>query len=181
MAEQLLAASAPEDIFVELFCQTFGLESAQYLTPQYPFTDVYGGGRFIDYALQTEQENIAFEIDSEVYHAPFTVTPEKWEDDLLRQNSLIHQRWRVFRWTDRQLAERPERVQEELALFLHALRFTARDDYLPHQHATAFSLRTHQRDAWVLTPRQSDTGSGTRSWSLILLYQLGSRPTRLSG
>jgi superfamily II DNA or RNA helicase len=147
MAEQPLAASAPEDIFVELFCQTFGLESAQYLTPQYPFTDVYGGGRFIDYALQTEQENIAFEIDSEVYHAPFTVTPEKWEDDLLRQNSLIHQCWRVFRWTDRQLAERPERVQEELAIFLHALRFTARDDYLPHQHATAFSLRTHQRDA----------------------------------
>jgi superfamily II DNA or RNA helicase len=147
MTEQPFSASAPEDVFVDLFCQTFGIESVQYLVPQTPFTDIYGRGRFIDFALQTDQEKFAFEIDSETYHGPFAITPEKWEDDLLRQNSLIYQSWRVFRWTDRQLAEQPDRVQEELRLFLHGTRFVSGDEYLPQQEGAAFAFHDHQKAA----------------------------------
>jgi superfamily II DNA or RNA helicase len=142
-----LQASAPEDVFCELFCETFGIESAQYLLPQYPFVDIRGGGRFIDYALRTDRDKIAFEIDSETYHAPYAVTLQKWEDDLLRQNSLIYQHWRVFRWTDRQLGEEPERVKEELQLFLQGTRFVTRDDFLPHQQTGILALREHQEEA----------------------------------
>ena len=34
---------------------------------------------------------------------------------MLRQNSLIHDHWRVYRWTDRRVAEDGERVKEQLA------------------------------------------------------------------
>ena len=34
-------ASSPEDQFVELFAQTFGLEKAQLLAHEYPFRDIY--------------------------------------------------------------------------------------------------------------------------------------------
>ncbi|TAK31365.1 MAG: DEAD/DEAH box helicase [Chloroflexota bacterium] len=142
-----LQSSAPEDVFAQIFCETFGPESAQYLVPQYPFQDIYGKGRFIDYALRTNWEQFAFEIDSVFYHAPDSIGLEKWEDDLLRQNSLVQNRWRVFRWTDRQLAQERERVQEELLLFLQGTRFVVRDDYLPLQRATLVELHEHQQEA----------------------------------
>ena len=58
-----------------------------------------------------------FEIDGLSWHVPGVIPVEKYEDDLLRQNSLIHQGWRVFRWTDRQIAHEPERVKEQLARY----------------------------------------------------------------
>lgn len=39
------AASGPEDAFVDLFAQVFGLEKAQLLVHEYPFRDIYDNGR----------------------------------------------------------------------------------------------------------------------------------------
>jgi superfamily II DNA or RNA helicase len=54
----------------------------------------------------------------------------------------------VFRWTDRQLLTEPERVKEELALFLESIPgLWSFDDFLPKQTGEVFELREHQRDA----------------------------------
>jgi superfamily II DNA or RNA helicase len=141
-------ASIPEDIFVELFVQVFGVENAQLLVHEYPVEDIYGGGRSIDYALRTADGRIAFEIDGLTWHLPGAIGPDKFEDDLLRQNSLIHHGWRVFRWTDRQLSLEPERVKEQLALFLERIPgLLSFDDFLPKQTGELFELREHQVDA----------------------------------
>ena len=143
-------SSGPEDIFVDLFVQVFGLEQVQKLTHDYPAEDIYGGGRFIDFALRTVDEKIAFEIDGLTWHLPGAVSVEKFEDDLLRQNSLVHQNWRVFRWSDRQLQEDPERVKEELALFLERISgIFSFDDFLPQQLGDLIDLelRPHQEEA----------------------------------
>jgi hypothetical protein len=116
--ERGAAATAPEDVFVELFAQVFGLEKVQMLAQEYQAEDIYGTGRSIDYALRTANEKIAFEIDGLTWHLPGAIPVAKFEDDLLRQNSLVHQGWRVFRWTDRELLQEPEKVKEQLALFL---------------------------------------------------------------
>ncbi|MEI8020024.1 MAG: DEAD/DEAH box helicase family protein [Schlesneria sp.] len=141
-------ASSPEDVFVELFAQVFGVANVQLLVHEYPVEDIYGGGRSIDYALRTAEGRIAFEIDGLTWHLPAAIGPDKFEDDLLRQNSLIHQGWRVFRWTDRQLALAPERVKEQLALFLERIPgLLSFDDFLPRQSGDLFELRGHQVDA----------------------------------
>ena len=71
-----------------------------------------------------------------------------YEDQLLRQNSLIHKDWRVFRWTDRQLAEEPETIKDQLALFLEKISdLLDFDDFLPQQKGEIFSLKSHQKDA----------------------------------
>src|SRR4051794_21691995 len=114
-------STAPEDLFTELFTQVFGPEKALFLSPQHPVTDIYGATRFVDLALRARGEKIAFEIDGLPWHMPEVVPVQKYEDDLFRQNSLVHQGWRVFRWTDRQVAHEPERVKEQLALFLERL------------------------------------------------------------
>ena len=38
--------SLAEDLFMELFCDTFGPEKSQHIFIQYPFTDIYGNSRF---------------------------------------------------------------------------------------------------------------------------------------
>lgn len=141
-------SSAPENAFMTLFAQVFGVEKALLVSPQHPVMDIYGGGRNIDYALRTTDEKVAFEIDGLVWHAPGAIPIEKYEDDLLRQNSLIHQGWRVFRWTDRQIALEPEQVKEQLALFLERIPgLLAFDDFLPRQQGAVLELRPHQEDA----------------------------------
>jgi superfamily II DNA or RNA helicase len=141
-------ASVPEDVFVELFAQVFGLEKVQLLAHEYQVEDIYGAGRLIDYAMRTADERVAFEIDGLTWHLPGAIPVEKYEDDLLRQNSLIHQGWRVFRWTDRELLNEPERVKEELALFLESIPgLLSFDDFLPKQTGGVFELRQHQKEA----------------------------------
>ena len=82
--------SIAEDLFIEVFCEAFGPEKAQYLFIQYPFVDIYGNRRFIDFALENEELKIAIEIDGEKYHNPNKISGNKYYDDLLKQNSLVH-------------------------------------------------------------------------------------------
>jgi superfamily II DNA or RNA helicase len=142
------SSSVPEDAFTLLFSQTFGIEKTLLLSPEYPVADIYGGSRYIDYALRTIDEKVAFEIDGLVWHAPEALPVAKYEDDLLRQNSLVHQGWRVYRWTDRQITEEPELVKEQLALFLERIPgLLSFDDFLPKQRGEVLELRPHQEEA----------------------------------
>lgn len=96
-------STIPEDDFVDLFADVFGLEKAQLLVHELGYRDIAGAQRFIDYALKTTTGQIAFEIDGPYHYHRNLITPETYEDDLFRQNSLVCDSWRVFRWTDRQM------------------------------------------------------------------------------
>ena len=128
--------------------QVFGVENVRLLTPEFAVEDIYGGCRFIDFALRTVDERVAFEIDGLTWHVPDAERIADYEDQLLRQNSLVHQGWRVFRWTDRQIADDPEQVKEQLALFLERIPgLLAFDDFLPKQHGEVIELKPHQEEA----------------------------------
>jgi superfamily II DNA or RNA helicase len=78
----------------------------------------------------------------------------------LRQNSLIHQGWRVFRWTDRQVADEPERVKDQLARFLERIPGLLEfDDFLPKQRGRFLELREHQEDALRALKALRDEGN----------------------
>jgi superfamily II DNA or RNA helicase len=60
----------------------------------------------------------------------------------------VHQGWKVFRWTGRQVAEDSEQVKEQLALFLERIPgLLTFDDFLPKQHGEVVELRPHQEEA----------------------------------
>ncbi len=152
------ASSLPEDLFVELFGQVFGLEKTQLLAPQYPVLDIYGTARFIDFALRTADHRIAFEVDGPSHYQPPDFDLAKFEDDLRRQNSLVHAGWRVFRWSDRELAQQSDQVKEQLALFLEQIPgLLELSDFLPKQAGAALDWRAHQREAldWLAGLRQA--------------------------
>lgn len=140
--------SYAEDLFVELFCDAFGPEKSQYLFIQYPFVDIYGNRRYIDFALESEDMKIAIEIDGETYHNPNKVSSNKYYDDLLKQNSLIYENWKVYRWVYNQLKDQPEKVKDEMVTFLGEMPiFGYIDDYLPKQKGKIIELKDHQQEA----------------------------------
>jgi superfamily II DNA or RNA helicase len=157
--ERQLTSTVPQDLFADLFAEVFGLEKAQLLAPEYPVEDIYGGSRFIDFALRTLDEKIALEVDGLTWHVPDAEAIHEYEDQLLRQNSLVHQGWRVFRWTDRQIAQEPEQVKEQLALFLERIPgLLAFDDFLPRQRGEVLELRPHQEEALAALARLRQEG-----------------------
>jgi superfamily II DNA or RNA helicase len=185
--DRAATSSLPEDLFIELFTQAFGLEKALLLRPQHPVKDIYDGNRFVDYALRTRDQRIAFEVDGVTWHVPEVTGVAKYEDDLLKQNSLIHQGWRVFRWTDREIAEKPDRVKEELGLFLERVPgLLSFDDFLPRQTGEVVELKEHQDEALqALTAMRSAgktialldhaTGSGKTVTAITDARRLGGR------
>ena len=126
--------SSAEERFVQIFCDVFGAEKGEYVYLQHPFVDIYGNHRTIDFAINTSDGRIAFEIDGETWHNPGKVSQDKYVDDLLKQNSLVHEGWKIFRWTDTQLQKTPERVKDELITFLgYSPALTYIDNNLPEQ------------------------------------------------
>lgn len=148
--ERAGVSSSSEDLFVDIFQEALGFERTQLLAPQYPVADIYGKGRWIDFAFISRIQKYAFEIDGEAWHSPSgsMLSPELFRDSLLRQNSLIYQGWKVYRWTDAQLAAERERIKEQLLLFLEReISEGTLDGFLPPQQVGEISLREHQNDA----------------------------------
>lgn len=147
------SGSAAEDLFIDLFADTFGAEKAGYLYSQYPFYDIYQNARFADFVLENGVTRVAIEIDDEASHNPRLVSQDKFYDDLLKQNSMIHLGWDVYRWAVRQMQKQPETVKDELRVFLGSdPRFKEIEDYLPTQQGRALKadqleLREYQQEA----------------------------------
>lgn len=126
------SGSAAEDLFIELFSDTFGVEKAGYLYSQYPFYDIYQNTRFADFVLENGARRVAFEIDDEASHNKAIVSQNKFYDDLLKQNSMVHLGWDVYRWAVRQMQIQPDTVKDELRVFLGTHpQFREIEDYLP--------------------------------------------------
>ena len=81
-----ISGSTAEDLFIELFSETFGAEKAGYLYSQYHFYDIYQNDRFADFFLESGTRKIAIEIDDEASHNKNIISQNKCYDDLLKQS-----------------------------------------------------------------------------------------------
>ena len=158
--------SRAEELFVQLFCEAFGPEKTENLQVQYPCVDIYGRHRYIDFALESPESKIAIEIDGETYHNPSKVSENKYADDLLKQNSLIYDNWKVYRWIYSQLEKQPEKVKDELITFLGSSpMFKAFEADLPVQMGQTIELRDYQQEAIENLKKVRDDGK-----TIALLY-----------
>ena len=165
VGEAVSVNSAAEDLFVQLFCETFGPAKAGELYVQHPFVDIYGRHRWIDFAVETTSEKIAIEIDGETYHNPKRVSDEKYVDDLLKQNSMVYKDWRVYRWTYKQLRDTPDRVKDELLTFLSKVLIDTSPSFLPQQSGSTICYRDYQIEALDQLNQVREGGD-----SIALLY-----------
>ena len=145
-------ASSAEDLFVDVFQEAVGFVGTQWLQFQVPFLDVDNRPKYLDFGLVSPLDRYAFEIDGEYYHRPDSpkLTGESFREGLTRQNSLVWRGWRVYRWTDSQLANERERVVEQLRLYLErelATGILEQSDFLPLQDGGELALHAHQKEA----------------------------------
>ena len=146
------SGSVAEDLFIDLFADTFGAEKAGYLYSQYPFFDIYQNTRFADFVLESGAKRVAIEIDDEASHNPRLVSQDKFYDDLLKQNSMIHLGWDVYRWAVRQMQKQPDTVKDELRIFLGSdPRFKEIDDYLTAHELVKVKLQ----ESVEMTPKEA--------------------------
>ena len=158
--------SRAEELFVQLFCEAFGPEKTENLQVQYPCVDIYGRHRYIDFALESPESKIAIEIDGETYHNPSKVSENKYADDLLKQNSLVYDNWKVYRWIYSQLEKQPEKVKDELITFLGTSpMFKAFEADLPVQMGQTIELRDYQQEATKNLQKMREDGK-----TIALLY-----------
>ena len=54
-----ISGSSAENLFIELFSDTFGAEKADYLYPQYYFSDIYQNSRFVDFMIENGGHRVA--------------------------------------------------------------------------------------------------------------------------
>lgn len=128
--------------------------------------DIYGRHRYIDFALESPESKIAIEIDGETYHNPSKVSENKYADDLLKQNSLIYDNWKVYRWIYSQLEKQPEKVKDELITFLGSSpMFKAFEADLPVQMGQTIELRDYQQEAIDNLKKMREDGK-----TIALLY-----------
>ena len=148
-----VSGSVAEDLFIDIFADTFGAEKAGYLYSQFHFYDIYQNTRFADFALESGARRVIIEIDDEATHNKTIVSRDKFIDDMLKQNSMIHLGWDVFRWAVHQLQTQPDLVKDELRTFLGQYPlFKEIQDYLPMQKGKALDgtnlkLKKHQEEA----------------------------------
>ena len=165
------SGSAAEDLFIDLFSEAFGAEKAGYLYSQYHFYDIYQNSRYADFVLENGSHRVAIEIDDEASHNKQLVSPGKFYDDLLKQNSMVYLGWDVYRWAVRQMQTQPDAVKDELQLFLGSHpQFKEIEDYLPAQKAKALDganleLKEHQKSALKALEQMRDN-----SETIALLY-----------
>ena len=125
-----------------------------------------GRHRYIDFALESPESKIAIEIDGETYHNPSKVSENKYADDLLKQNSLVYDNWKVYRWIYSQLEKQPEKVKDELITFLGSSpMFKAFEADLPVQMGQTIELRDYQQEAIENLKKVRDDGK-----TIALLY-----------
>ena len=147
------SGSVAEDLFIDLFSEAFGAEKAGYLYSQYHFYDIYQNSRYADFVLENGARRVAIEIDDEASHNKQLISSGKFYDDLLKQNSMVHLGWDVYRWAVRQMQNQPEAVKDELRIFLgNHPKFKEIEDYLPTQKGKALDganleLKEHQKAA----------------------------------
>jgi len=165
------SGSAAEDLFIDLFADAFGAEKAGYLYSQYHFYDIYQNSRYADFVLENGPRRVAIEIDDEASHNKQLVSSGKFYDDLLKQNSMVHLGWDVYRWAVRQMQTQPDLVKDELRVFLgNHPQFKEIEDYLPTQKAKALDganleLKEHQKAALKALEAMRDN-----SETIALLY-----------
>ena len=165
------SGSAAEDLFIDLFSEAFGAEKAGYLYSQYHFYDIYHNSRYADFVLENGARRVAIEIDDETSHNRSLVASNKFYDDLLKQNSMVHLGWDVYRWAVRQMQIQPEAVKDELRVFLGSHpQFKEIEDYLPTQRGKALDganleLKKHQLEALRSLQEMRDN-----SETIALLY-----------
>jgi len=145
----------PEAYFEQAFIETYGHESLDKVEREFPIIDIKGQTRWIDYIIRHKNYNIAIEKNGETYHHPLITGKEKYQSQLIKQNSLASYGYKIFRWSLEGMKFK-ENFREEMQKF-----FGDSKDFLLSQKLSVsrkVTLFDHQTEALSAITEQRKKG-----------------------
>ncbi len=163
----------PEDIFEDCFFQAFGDRARMGLRREFTYFDLAGTRRYIDYALFGQSMKFAIELNGESFHHPHVIGPKKYRSQLFKQNSMVADGFKVFRWSMNGMRDR-ERFVLELSRFMgYAQPFIDKSVYKLKRRT--FTLKVHQEQSLEQLRKSRDEGQNT----FLLVLPTGTGKTEI--
>ena len=110
-------ASYLEHHFETVFFELYGEDSYNLLSKEEQLVGFDGENIFADYVIEKINEKIVIEENGESYHHPQKTGLDKYIKQIERQNALIYQGYKVFRFSSNEI-EFKDRMIEELKVYL---------------------------------------------------------------
>lgn len=138
----------PEFNFALSFEQVFGAKNIHALQPEAPYVDRQGHRRYIDYVLHRNSQPIAIELNGEQYHHPLSaiVSEKKYRSQLFKQNSLVHDGYQVYRWSNRGMLDE-FKFEDQIKEYFGDSRYFQSAPLYRATRKTDFELYDHQEQA----------------------------------
>ncbi|MGL6099261.1 MAG: DEAD/DEAH box helicase family protein, partial [Fusobacteriaceae bacterium] len=109
-------ASYLEHHFENMFMEFYGDESYNFLKKEAKIIGFNGENIFADYLIEKRNESIVIEENGENYHHPQKTGEERYKKQIERQNALVYQDYKVFRFSKNEI-EFKDRMLEEMEIF----------------------------------------------------------------
>lgn len=163
--EHSIDPSPLEYYFEERFADTYGEEALSYLSREYSMILMNGKTGYLDYVL-IHQDGTIFGIEENgvTYHHPYIIKQGKYRDILMKQNSLISQGGKMFRW-DTESIQNPGKVNDEIREFFGEVLNYRNQTSLASKRK--FSLYHHQKESLQELKFRREEADG--SASLVVL------------
>ena len=164
--ETAIDPTGPEARFEKAFGAAFGMRAFRCLHREYPYTDLAGKRRYVDYCLWTDSGKVAFELNGEIYHHPPLIGAKRYQSQVFKQNSLVRDGFKVFRWSARGMHDE-ERMIQELRTFLGDSKYFHEKPQLKFSRAqTTIKHYKHQQE--MLDAIQEGRNAGKDSFLMVL-------------
>ncbi len=146
-AEQEPDPTLPEATFEDCFLEAFGDRARMGLHREFAYVDMEGTTRYIDYALFASSAKFAIELNGESFHHPVVIGPGRYRSQLFKQNSLVADGFKVYRWSLNGMRDRERFILEITQFMENARPFIDKPVFKLSRQVETFTLREHQQQS----------------------------------
>jgi len=157
----------PESIFEDCLIEAFGETGLHAVHREFAYVDCEGHQRFVDYAIFGEIK-IAIELNGEIFHYPAAIGPRKYRSQLFKQNSLVRDGFKIFRWSTNGMRDR-ERFIQEIRLYLgNPSAFLPKHVLKCEREGGVGTIRLHEHQLVGLERLTKQRDAGQKTFLLVL-------------
>ncbi|MGL5088643.1 MAG: DEAD/DEAH box helicase, partial [Cetobacterium sp.] len=110
-------ASYLEHHFEKIFFEMYGEDSYNLLLKEKQLVGFEGENIFTDYVIEKKYEKVVIEENGESYHHPQKTGLSKYLKQIERQNALVYQNYKVYRFSSNEIQFK-DRMIEEMKVYL---------------------------------------------------------------
>ncbi|MBP6063534.1 MAG: DEAD/DEAH box helicase family protein [Fusobacteriaceae bacterium] len=161
-----------EHYFENVFLELYGEDSFKYLRKEEQLIGFHGENIFIDYAIEKQNSKIAVEENGESYHHPQKIGVERYRAQLMKQNAIVFQGYKIFRFSMDEVQFKERMVDEMKDFFGEKSHFVSKKSLYEDRQ---FKLYEHQD----ITLKQLEEMRENDINSSVVVYPTGTGKSKI--